>query len=189
MDDFMTHEELLAERGKAYAPRWLERARDDYRAARLDHIVEKWRVELMDWWDSESRTLLLGGPVGVGKTYAAAALGYFVSELGLFAWITTVDDLLGEALAEDSKRWPASHPCWRSDLLILDDFGATPPTEWNMHRLGDLIERRGPRRQVVITNHRPETVMDYLGARSASRLQRGMSEMVMYGPDRRVKHS
>ncbi len=103
-------------------------------------------------WDCASG-LYLYGPVGTGKTHAAAAMAkqWFVHQQKLGSvptvkWVnvpTLILDTLAEfgkgAVGHPDKLWnEATH----SGLLILDDIGVEQPKEWIRTRLYALIDYR-----------------------------------------------
>jgi DNA replication protein DnaC len=114
------------------------------------------------------------GPVGVGKTFLAHALGWLACRHGFSVLVTTADKML-----KDLKHSRLDHTYEQAlrrllavDLLILDDFGldALDPTE-SRDTYEILIERHRSGSIVVTSNRGPDewlaTFADPLRAQSA----------------------
>ena len=106
---------------------------------------------------AEHQNVLLIGPPGVGKSFAATAISVGAIRAGYRALIRSVFDLaqdFAEAAATDERRQLVQQLV-RFDLIVLEDFG--------MKRLGpnaaeDLLEifiRRHEKASTIITTNRP----------------------------------
>lgn len=103
--------------------------------------------------------LVLRGYVGRGKTHLSVAIANACIERGLSVVYRRTDDLLdliriskferGQDSDETSRTFELLRDC---DLLILDDFGAEPHTEFAINELTRLIEERNLRNKSWIIN-------------------------------------
>ena len=103
-------------------------------------------------------SVLLCGPVGVGKTHAAQALGHAACRAGhtvLFAKTSAfLRDLAGGRA--DGSWEPRLRRYLQSDVLILDDFGMRDFTPSQAEDLYELIcERYRSGSMIVTSNRRP----------------------------------
>lgn len=104
-------------------------------------------------------SLLLVGPVGVGKTHIAQAIGHVACQQGrsvLFEKTARVLADLGAGHLDATwerrlRRYLAP------DLLILDDFGLRAFTERQGEDLYELISERVRRGSTIVTSNRPPT--------------------------------
>jgi len=180
--DLIDHYEYGA--GKSVAAH-LDRIPRRFRTARTSLLHRSQAPDLIRVWatDPAAETLILGGGVGTGKTYAAAAtaLDYLTERLARrldgnphFAW-WSVASLL------DALR-PASPNCegiWRvvksAPLLVLDDLAHVRVTDWASERIWMLVNERAEKqlRQVVTTNVTWDDLTDTWGASVMDRLREG----------------
>ena len=108
-------------------------------------------------------SVLICGPVGVGKTHIAQALGHQACRLGYKVFFTKTSRLLadlGEGRADGS--WEVRLRRYlRFDLLIMDDFCLTPLSPQQAEDLYQLIDERYRRGSMVVTSNRsPEDWYD-----------------------------
>lgn len=106
---------------------------------------------LAQWTGEDSTGLYLYGPVGSGKSHAAAALAKqwqahqpYEAMFGKRLWanvprviLDTLGDFAGQR--DPSERWEKME---KADLLVLDDIGIETPKDWVRMRLYALIEHR-----------------------------------------------
>lgn len=107
--------------------------------------------------------VILIGPVGVGKSFLAQALGYAAVRAGNSARFIRADDLL-RTLAQarvDHSLEKTFRSFLSPDLLILDDFGLQRMTAQQSTDMYELIIGRHRRSSFVITSNR--TVDEWLG--------------------------
>lgn len=106
--------------------------------------------------------VLFLGPVGVGKSFLAQALGYAAVRAGYSVRFIRADDLF-RTLAQarvDHTLEKAFRSFMSPDLLILDDFGLQRLTSQQSIDLYELIIARHRRASFVITSNR--TVDEWL---------------------------
>lgn len=143
--------------------------------------------DLVAWAADPTRNLVLIGPVGVGKTYAAWAAMRRVYGTGHDVHATGVVDLL-DALRPSTDDTASVARLRDVDILLLDDLGAERPTDWTGERLYALIHHRWEHRRPIIatTNLDTPDLRDVLGERTYSRLVGGALVLDFGdGPDRR----
>lgn len=107
--------------------------------------------------------VILVGPVGVGKSFLAQALGYAAVRAGNSARFIRADDLL-RTLAQarvDHTLEKTFRSFLTPDLLILDDFGLQRMSAQQSTDMYELIIGRHRRSSFVITSNR--TVDEWLG--------------------------
>jgi DNA replication protein DnaC len=96
------------------------------------------------------------GPVGVGKTFLASALGHSACRAGKKVLFTRADKLLRELMQSraDNSTDKVMRKFTSIDLLIMDDFGLK---KMNHEQSGDLYElliERHKRNPTIITSNR-----------------------------------
>jgi len=107
--------------------------------------------------------IILVGPVGVGKSFLAQALGYAAVRAGNSARFIRADDLL-RTLAQarvDHSLEKTFRSFLSPDLLILDDFGLQRMTAQQSTDMYELIIARHRRSSFAMTSNR--TVDEWLG--------------------------
>lgn len=129
--------------------------------------------------------LLLGGPTGSGKTWAA----WEVLERAVAAGYE------GRVLVASSKRWrdtiapPVDRPgldeMAAAGVLVLDDLGAGRINEWEKECLLGVIDERWSASRPIVTTSNAESLRETLGERIASRLADGATVVMLDGADRR----
>lgn len=150
----------------------------------LDHDQDPKGV-IAGWLDSDSRTLLLAGPVGTGKSHVGYAITNTAQQRGLLTVAVSVPDLLAELRPGGDSTVGARARL--ADLLLLDDIGTERGTDWTTEQLTSLLDARvrENRRQVVTTNAQYSELEARLGARTMSRLTGGATIVLLQGEDRR----
>lgn len=156
--------------------------------------------------------LLFWGTVGTGKTHLASAIAEMLCGRGFQPVFVDVRELLDRLRRSFDPKATETEteivaPIFKADLVVIDELGATRPTDWAFETLelliGGLYNRTVP--AVVTTNlpnlqagaanddnqyarsARPETLGDRIGARMFSRLQQMCRPVEMNGPDWRVR--
>jgi DNA replication protein DnaC len=104
----------------------------------------------------QKASILICGPVGVGKTFIAQALGYQACLMGYRVLFTKTVRLLadlGGGHADGS--WERRLKEYlRPDVLILDDFCLSPLTEQQSEDLYQLVDERYRRGPIIATSNR-----------------------------------
>jgi len=105
---------------------------------------------------SRHEHVLFVGPVGVGKSFLAQALGYAAVRAGHSARFIRCDDFL-RTLAQariDHTLEKAFRSFLAPDLIILDDFGLQRLTAQQSTDMYELIIARHRRSSLIITSNR-----------------------------------
>lgn len=139
------------------------------------------------WLDSPSRTLLLTGNVGTGKTHAAYAVLRDAATRGMWVAGSTVSGIL-RALRPGADPSPVPRRAELSSVFLFDDLAAERNTEWAIEQVGEIIDsrHREHRRQIVTTNASKADLVTHFGDRIVSRLLDSATLARFDGPDRRV---
>lgn len=128
--------------------------------------------------------LLLMGTVGVGKTHLAVSILKALTERGFSCLFYEFGTLLKEIQDSYNSNTKTSElgvlsPVFRSEILVLDELGASKPTDWVRDTMAQIINTRYNDKKLTIftTNYlddrkidREETLEDRIGARLRSRL-------------------
>ena len=140
--------------------------------------------------------VLVLGPVGVGKTHLATALGHIAIRRRLSVHACRADKLFGRLRAArlDNTLEAELRKLARVDLLILDDFAlrALDATETNdFYEI--VVERHRKASTIVTSNREPSEwlsmMSDALLAQSAvDRLTSGAHTLIIEGPSYRQRH-
>lgn len=146
------------------------------------------------------RGLLLMGTVGVGKTHLAVSILKGLSERGFTCLFYEFGTLLKEIqnsynpVSKTSELGVLS-PVFNTDILVLDEIGASKPTDWVRDTMAHIINTRYNDRRLTIftTNYldrtadeRDETLQDRIGIRLRSRLFEMSKTVEMSGKDYRL---
>lgn len=162
-------------------------------------LAFKQAYRLVREYPSAERGLLLAGPVGVGKTHLAVAIIRGLTGKGARCLFKEHGSLLKEI--QDSYNPVSSTsetnvlaPVCEAEVLVLDELGASRPTEWVLDTMTHIIGRRYNDKKLTIftTNYTDgrqspavETLQDRIGARLRSRLYEMCSTVLIDGEDYR----
>lgn len=147
---------------------------------------------LSEWCEyTMGRNVVIVGPVGTGKTHAAAAAAFERHMRGDDVLLLPSVELLDRLRPKDDNSSSAafSELC-AIDLLVIDDLGAEKPSEWTAERLYALVNRRWmeERPTIVTTNMPPRALEESSGPRMYSRLVGNDAVTLrLAGDDRRRK--
>jgi DNA replication protein DnaC len=138
---------------------------------------------------------LILGPVGVGKTHLAAALGHIGIRRRLTVHFSRADKLFTRLRAArlDNTLEAEMRRLTRVDLLILDDFALRPLDATETSDFYELIVERHRKASTIVTSNREPaewlTMMsDALLAQSAvDRLTSGAHTLIVEGPSYRQR--
>ena len=128
------------------------------------------RQKIYEWAQNFSldnpRGLILGGPVGVGKTYLLTAIAKYFAQQGLSVKFVDFFQLLNELKAgyNDSKAdQNLLKPLIDIDVLFIDEMGKGRNSDWEMSILDQLVMGRYNQNKIVIAstnyNLQPENKM------------------------------
>ena len=130
------------------------------------------------------RGLLLMGSVGIGKTHLAISILKGLTERGFSCRFYEFGALLKEIQnsynpVSQISEWKVLQPIFDTEILVLDEIGASKPTDWVRDTMANIINTRYNDRKLTIftTNYlddrkadREETLEDRIGVRLRSRL-------------------
>lgn len=162
-------------------------------------------------WDTGGNGLLLTGSIGVGKTHLAVGiLQAVIAERGAKGVFFDYRDLLTQVKNSYNRGVEATElevlrPVFEAEVLVLDELGASKPTDWVWDTVAHILNTRyNDRRTTIITTNytnlppggveasarsavREETLGDRIGERMRSRLQEMCVVVEMAGADFRQK--
>ena len=147
------------------------------------------------------RGILFSGPVGVGKTHLAVSILIGLSERGFRCLFYEFGSLLKEIQDSYNSNTKSSElavlaPALNTPVLVLDELGASKPTDWVRDTMAHIINTRYNNDKVTIftTNYpdersKPaeETLEDRVDVRVRSRLYEMCKTLEMNGTDYRRK--
>jgi len=143
------------------------------------------------------RGLIFTGPVGVGKTHLAVSILKGLTERGFSCLFYEFGSLLKEIQDSYNANTKASElgvlaPVLNAHVLVLDELGASKPTDWVRDTMAHIINTRyNDKKATIFTtnypddrrNEREETLEDRIGIRLRSRLYEMCTTIDMKGPD------
>jgi DNA replication protein DnaC len=102
------------------------------------------------------RHVVILGPVGVGKTFVASALGQLACRHGYHVRFIRADEMLRRLRQSrlDNSREAEMIALTSVDLLILDDFALEPMTKEESRDVYQLFLERTGRSSMIITSNR-----------------------------------
>lgn len=143
--------------------------------------------------------MLLMGSVGVGKTHLAVSILKGLTERGFNCLFYEFGSLLKKIQDSYNSNTKTSElavlaPVFNADVLVLDELGASKPTDWVRDTMAHIINTRyNDQRLTIFTtnylddrkNDREETLEDRIGVRMRSRLFEMCRTVEMTGIDYR----
>lgn len=108
--------------------------------ARLLDIVQNY-IQNFDRMYEQNQGLLLWGPVGTGKSYAAAVIANELLDRRTPVVMTSFIKILKEVGTFDTDNGKIEK-INQSKLLIIDDLGAERGTDYTLERVYDIIDSR-----------------------------------------------
>jgi DNA replication protein DnaC len=154
---------------------------------------------LVQEYPAIDRGLLLMGPCGVGKTHLAAATIRGLVEKGVPCLFYEFSSLMKEiqesykGIAQSSEMKVLA-PVFEAEVLVLDELGASKPTDWVRDKMMQIINTRYNDKKLTIftTNYMDdmragldETLEDRIGVRVRSRLYEMCKSVMIDGDDYR----
>lgn len=144
----------------------------------------KYASKLAMEYPATERGLLLSGTVGVGKTHLAVSILKALNERGFSCLFYEFGSLLKEIQdsfnpSTQSSELKVLAPVFDAEILILDEIGASKPTEWVRDTMAHIINTRYNDKKLTIfttnysderKNEKDETLEDRIGVRLRSRL-------------------
>ncbi|MGB7926314.1 MAG: ATP-binding protein [Pyrinomonadaceae bacterium] len=149
------------------------------------------------------RGLLLMGPVGVGKTHlAVAVVRDLIEKKGIPCLFYEFGSLLKEIQnsynpISQTSELKVLAPVFDAEVLVLDELGASKPTDWVRDTMMQIINTRYNDKKLTVftTNYldgrrteRDETLEDRIGVRLRSRLYEMCKTIQIEGEDYRKKY-
>jgi DNA replication protein DnaC len=157
--------------------------------------------------------LLLTGSIGVGKTHLAVGILHaLIGEKGVHGLFCDYRELLKEIQHSYNPQVATTemeilHPVFDAEVLVLDELGASKPTDWVWDTVALILNTRynDKRTTIITTNYedlapggsngsnsasrvmRDETLGDRIGERMRSRLAEMCFVVEMNGDDFRRK--
>lgn len=147
------------------------------------------------------RGLLFMGPSGVGKTHLAVAVLRLLLEKGMECLFCDFRELLKTIQdsynpVAQSTEMQVLTPVLETEVLLLDDLGASKPSDWVLDMVGHILNTRYNDKRVTLitTNYLDATekpndykLSDRIGERMRSRLHEMCLPVVMNALDFRKK--
>jgi DNA replication protein DnaC len=158
--------------------------------------------------ETNGNGLLLTGSIGVGKTHLAVGiLQALIAERGAKGLFFDYRDLLKQVQNSYNRSVNATElevlrPVFDAEVLVLDELGASKPTDWVWDTVAHILNTRyNDRKTTIITTNyanvapgsgeltgaraaaREETLGDRIGERMRSRLQEMCVVVEMNGQD------
>lgn len=162
-------------------------------------IAMKYAYSLTKKYPDVERGLLLMGGVGTGKTHLAVSILKGLTERGFSCLFYEFGALLKEIQDSYNQTTQSSElavlaPVFEAEVLVLDDLGASKPTEWVRDTMSYIINTRYNDKKLTIftTNYlderqdkMEETLEERIGERIRSRLYEMCQTVKIEGPDYR----
>ena len=137
------------------------------------------------------------GTVGVGKTHLAVSILKGLTERGFSCLFYEFGALLKEIqgsynTVSQTSELKVLAPVFDAEVLVLDEIGASKPTDWVRDTMAHIINTRYNDKKLTIftTNYlderktdRDETLEDRIGVRLRSRLFEMSKTVVLSGED------
>ena len=156
---------------------------------------------IKDYYPGTDRGLLFMGPVGVGKTHLSVAILQGLIEKGVPCLFYEFGSLLKEiqdsynSVSKTSEMKVLS-PIYQAEVLVLDELGASKPTDWVRDTMMQIINTRYNDKKLTVfttnyldTHRTPgdELLEDRIGVRLRSRLYEMCKTVMLEGEDYRKR--
>jgi len=141
------------------------------------------------------RNVLILGPVGVGKTHLATALGHIAIRRRLTVQMTRAEKLFTRLRAArlDNTLDAEFRRLTRLDLLVIDDFALRPLDATTTADFYELIVERHKKAATILTSNRESaewmsmTTDPMLAQSAVDRLTAGAHTLIIEGPSYRQR--
>lgn len=157
---------------------------------------------LVQEYPDHERGLLLMGPCGVGKTHLSVAILQDLMGKGIPCLFYEFGALLKDIQSSynpisQSSELEVLAPVYETEVLVLDELGASKPTDWVRDTMTQIIGTRYNERKLTIftTNYSDtrnnlvgETLEDRIGVRLRSRLYEMCRTVIIEGEDYRRRY-
>jgi DNA replication protein DnaC len=162
-------------------------------------VAHKIAMQFNHEYPAVDRGLLFMGSVGIGKTHLAVSILKGLTERGFRCLFYDFASLLKEIQDSYNPNTQTSElsvlsPVLKTDILVLDELGASKPTDWVRDTMTHVINTRYNDKKTTIftTNYsderraeRDEILEDRIGTRLRSRLYEMCRTVVIDGKDYR----
>jgi DNA replication protein DnaC len=162
-------------------------------------VAHKLALQFSHDYPAVDRGLLFMGSVGIGKTHLAVSILKGLTERGFRCLFYDFASLLKEIQDSYNPNTRSSElsvlaPVLKTDVLVLDELGASKPTDWVRDTMAHVINTRYNDKKLTIfttnylderRNERDEILEDRIGIRLRSRLYEMCRTVVMDGRDYR----
>lgn len=132
-------------------------------------------------WITEGKDILVTGATGLGKSFVGSALGHHACDQGYRVMYRSTGRLMG-SLKEgkrDGSYLKLLEKIYKSDVLILDDFGLSTFDDKARLALLDILEDRHGRKSTLILSQLP--VASWHGLIGDSTIADAIMDRIVYG--------
>jgi len=132
-------------------------------------------------WITEGKDILVTGATGLGKSFVGSALGHHACDQGYRVMYRSTGRLMG-SLKEgkrDGSYLNLLERIYKSDVLILDDFGLSTFDDKARLALLDILEDRHGRKSTLILSQLP--VASWHGLIGDSTIADAIMDRIVYG--------
>jgi DNA replication protein DnaC len=148
-------------------------------------------------WVQEHHSIVITGMTGTGKTYVACALAHAACRKGYRALYRRAPRLFDEfMLAHADGSYPRLLArLAKIDVLVIDDWGLSAPTDQERRDLLEILEDRCGLRSTIMTSQLPPTKWhDHLGDPTIAdavceRILHNAHRLALKGPSRRKEEA
>lgn len=135
-------------------------------------------------WITEGKDILITGACGLGKSFLGSALGHHACDQGYRVMYRSTGRLMS-SLKEgkrDGSYLKLLEKIYKSDVLILDDFGLSTFDDKTRLALLDILEDRHGRKSTLILSQLP--VASWHGLIGDSTIADAIMDRIVYGAHR-----